>query len=107
MSKIIRTPKRAEGGITPDEKEQMDAIAQSWIANAMRTDRADLDSVESAITRLYAAAGLCKPRIVLVPSPMVMAFASGAAAAIWYKRKNPTDAATDAVTYAATDAATA
>ena len=38
MSKIIRTPSKVLGGITPEEKKRLDAHAQKWIANALRTD---------------------------------------------------------------------
>ena len=103
MSKIVRTPTRAEGGITPEEKAELDKVSDFWSKNAMRTDRADINKLASAIHGIYEAAGLKKPRVVLVPSPMVMAAAYGASAAIWYQRKN---AATDAATYVATYNAT-
>ena len=112
MEKITRTPIKATGGITPEEKIKMDAIADKWIKNTLRTDKADIKEVERSITALYAAAGLKKPRIVLVPSPFVGRLASGISAAIWHLRKNSntndaaTSAATYAATYAATDAAT-
>ena len=116
MEKITRTPIKATGGITPEEKIKMDAIADKWIKNTLRTDKADIKEVERSITALYAAAGLKKPRIVLVPSPFVGRLASGISAAIWHLRKNSntndaatsaaTSAATYAVTHAATDAAT-
>jgi hypothetical protein len=117
MSKIIRTPTKAHGGITPDEKRRMDEHAKLWIARAMRTDPIEPDKIVPAIKGLYAAAGLKAPRVVIVPSPLVMAFAYGAAAAIWHaqapgtmkqgaRAAKATDAATDAATRAATDAAT-
>jgi len=119
MGKIVRTSTRAEGGITPEEKAKLDDVAKFWIANAMRTDKADINKLAPAIHGMYEAAGMEKPRVVLVPSPIVMTAAYGASAAIWYQRKNvvksatyaataaATAAATDAATYAATDAATA
>jgi hypothetical protein len=119
VSKIIRTPTRAEGGITPEEKARMDVIAQKWINVAMRTEPIEPNKIIPAVHALYEAAGLKKPRVVIVPSPLVMAFAYGAAAWIWHCRKQDkslkaTDAATRAATvdatvdatYAATDAAT-
>lgn len=36
--KIVRTPTRAEGGITPEEKAALDKVAAEWIGVAMRTD---------------------------------------------------------------------
>ena len=104
MTKIIRTPTKATGGITPEERAKMDAVAQEWIGIAMRTDPIDPEKIVPAITALYAKAGLKAKRIVIAPSPLVMAFAYGAAAAIWHGSK--AGAATDAATWAATDAAT-
>jgi hypothetical protein len=37
-NKIVRTPTRAEGGITDDEKARMAVITQKWIDTAMRTE---------------------------------------------------------------------
>lgn len=109
--KIIRTKTRAEGGITPEEKEKMDKISRKWIGIAFRTDPIDPSKIIPAIERLYACAGLKKPRVVIVPSPCVMAFAYGASAWIWYCRKNAstldaTRAATHGTTLAATRAST-
>ncbi len=109
MSKIIRTPTKAHGGITPEEKTAMDAISQDWIAEAYRTDPADPAQVKDAIDALYSFSKLKPPRVVLVPSPLVMALAGGAASWIWHCRKkghSATVAATRAATYAATEAAT-
>ena len=75
----------------------------------MRTTPIEPDKVVPAIKAIYAAAGLKEPRVVIVPSPLVMAFAYGAASAIWYLRSNPATAtrdATHAATRDATDAAT-
>lgn len=106
MSKIIRTPSKAHGGITPEEKLRMDEHSQKWIGIAMRTDPIEPDKIIPAIKGIYAAANLKEPRVIIVPSPMVMAFAYGASAAIWHVRKNGKGAATDAATRAATYAAT-
>ena len=131
MNKIVRSPDRAEGGLTADERRKMEQHTAMWIARAMRTDPIEPDKIIPAIHALYAAADLPTPRVVIVPSPIVGAFAYGAAAAIWCARKTgeansssreatgeatyaatgeatrvATDAATDAATYAATYAAT-
>ena len=109
MSKIVRTKTLAKGGITPGEKARMDLIAQKWIGIAMQTDPIDPDKITPAIHALYATAGLKKPRVVIVPSPLVMAAAYGASAAIWHQRSATTSAtrsATDSATYSATDSAT-
>ena len=112
MGKIIRIPSRAEGGITPEEAKLMEAHTQLWIQRAMRTDPIEPDKIVPAIKALYAAAGMKEPRVVIVPSPLVMAMAGGFAAGIWYFRKNgglsdsATDLATDSATRSATDLAT-
>jgi hypothetical protein len=103
---IIRTPTRAEGGITAEEKVALDKHAALWIERAMRTDPIEPEKIIPAIEGIYAAAGLKKPRVVITPSPLVMAFAYGASAAILYSRKRATTAATRDATSAATDAAT-
>ena len=105
MTKIIRTKTSAEGGITAAEKRQMDAITQEWIGIAMRTDPIDPAKITPAIHALYAAADLPAPRVVIVPSPLVMAFAYGASAAVWHTR-GATDSATLSATLSATDSAT-
>ena len=105
-AQIIRRTDRAEGGITEAERAAMTKCAKEWIANAMRTDRADPQEVGDAIRALYAAADLPAPRVVLVPSPRIMAFAGGFASAAWWRRDNPDAVRTDAATRAATDDAT-
>ena len=131
MNKIVRTKTRAEGGITPDEKVRMDAIAKEWTGIAFRSEPIEADKIIQAIEGLYEVAGLKKPKVVIVPSPLVMAFAYGASAWILYcatraatndatraatndatndatyaATNDATDAATYAATYAATRAAT-
>jgi len=103
-SKIIRRPDFAGGGITEGERAAMAEHAKLWIARAMRTDPIELDKITTAIESLYAAAGCAKPIVVIVPSPFVMAFAYGFAAAIWYLRQ--AEHATDEATRLATDEAT-
>ena len=121
--RITRTPIKATGGITLDEKSRMEEITKKWIKIAFRTDPINKEKITDAIYRLYESAGLKCPRVVIVPSPFIGKLASGIAAAVWYIRKNgathdstyaatraatraATDDATDAATYAATDAAT-
>ena len=97
--KIIRTPTRAEGGVTPTELEAMAEHSKLWIKRALRTEPVDHDEIKSAVVDLYAAAGLAAPIVVVVPSPLVMAFSYGAAAAIWHgQHSNATDNATDNAT---------
>ena len=110
MTKIIRTPTRAEGGITDAEKKKMVALVEKWKAIAFQTGRCDVAKITDAIQRLYAAAGLKKPRVVVVPSPFVMACAYGLAAGWWalrgVRKRAATIFATDAATLDATRAAT-
>ena len=108
MNKIVRTPKRATGGITPEEKARLDEHTKVWIARAMRTEPIDPDKIGPAIKGIYAAAGLKEPRVVIAPSPLVMAFAYGAATAIWHGRgatASATRSATRSATYSATASA--
>ncbi len=53
MSKIVRTKTRAEGGITPDEKVRMDAIAKEWTGIAFRSEPIEADKIIQAIEGLY------------------------------------------------------
>ena len=109
---IVRRPDRAEGGITAAEKIRLDAHAELWIRRALRTEPIDRAAITEAVIGLYAAAKLPAPRIIIVPSPLVMALAGGFAAAICHTRNASrkgaaTDAATRDATAAATYAATA
>ena len=109
MAKIIRTPTKAHGGITLDEKRRMDDHVKLWTARAFRTDPIEPEKIVPAIEGLYAIAGLKTPRVVIVPSPLVMAFAYGAASAILHTgnaTRKSTLAATHNATYNATLAAT-
>src|SRR3990167_9398539 len=110
MSKLVRTPTRAEGGITPEEKSKMDAIAKKWIAKAFCTGDTDKEKLTQAIKDLYKVSGLKEPRVVIVPSPFVMACASARDEGSWYPRNeaigNSSRAATRDATLAATYDAT-
>lgn len=111
--------------LTDEHRAQIEPWAQKWIAHGMST--AAMTEEDRAITReavmgLYRAANLEPPpenRIVFVPSPFVLRFAAGFAAAIWWLRKNrqtapavsedtaeSTREATDAATSGAINAAT-
>mgnify|MGYP001018559786 CR=1 FL=1 len=104
---VVRTKTKATGGITPEEKVKLGAVAQEWIGIAMRTESIEPDKIAPAIEGIYEAANLKKPRVVIAPSPLVMAFAYGAAAWIWYCRKQggaTIDATIDATRDAIIDA---
>ena len=111
MAKILRTPTRVTGGITAEERAQLDGVAREWIDCAYRTEPIDREQITDEIHRLYAAAGLDRPRVVVAPSPVAMALVYGAASAVWYWREQGwvwpvPHTATDAATRAATRAAT-
>ncbi|MBK8652139.1 MAG: hypothetical protein IPN23_10605 [Elusimicrobia bacterium] len=93
----------------------MGALVEKWKSIAFKTGRCDVTKITDAIERLYASAGLKKPRVVVVPSPFVMACAYGVASCWWALRgklksveatASDTEAATRAATFDATDAAT-
>jgi hypothetical protein len=107
--------------LTDEHRAQLAPWRDKWIANAMSTapmSEAEKAAAREAVKGLYRAANLEPPpdhRIVFVPSPFVMRFVGGFAAALWHLRdraatraatEGATDAATDAATSAATKAAT-
>ena len=100
--------------LTEEHRAQFPAWRDRWIANAMSTEAmTDDDRAKciEAVNGMYRAANLAPPKhIVFVPSPFVLAFAGGFAAARWHLSKTGAQKAaieaTDAATYAATDAAT-
>jgi hypothetical protein len=83
-SEIIRRPDFAGGGITEEEREKMKAHSALWIERAFRTEPADPQVIEAAIKGIYRAANLAEPRVIVVPSPFVMAMAGGIASMWWY-----------------------
>ena len=86
-NKIVRTPTKATGGVTPEEREKMKAHSDMWIKRIKRTEPADYEKLKSAIEGLYEVSGLKKPKVILVPSPIVMSYAYGAIMAIRDKQK--------------------
>jgi hypothetical protein len=82
---MLRRLGPAGSDITGEERKVRRAEhSQRWIANAMRTERIDHAECTAAIRDLYTAAGLEWPRVVIVPSPRILAFASGFSCAFWY-----------------------
>ena len=107
MTKIIRRPDFAGGGLTDKERELMAEHVKLWTRRAFRTAPIDRDKITAAIHGIYDAAKLKRPIVVIVPSPFVMALAGGFAAAIWYLRKHhATDDAAHNAIRNATDFAT-
>lgn len=89
---IVRRPDFAGGGITAEEKVQLDAHAQLWIGRVMRTKTIEPDKIIPAIIDLYKAGGIEEePRVVIVPSPLVAAIAGGFTAALLYAEAEPDD----------------
>lgn len=88
--KFVRTKTRASGGITPEEKIKLVEHSAMWRNRIFRTESANKDfpKLKAAIEGIYAAANLDKPIVILVPSPVCMSYAFGAAAAIWDNRAN-------------------
>ena len=106
MTKTVRMPTKATGGVTPEELEKMKVHTDMWIKRIMRTEPADYEKLKVAIEGLYEVSGLKKPRVVLVPSPLVMAFAYGASVAILKNHSKNAHNATENATSNATDIAT-
>ena len=93
--------------LTDEHRAQFEPWRDKWISNAMSTQpmsQEDRAICIEAVNGLYASANLPLPKhIVFVPSPFVLTFAAGFAAAIWKKSH---EAATRAATEAATGNAT-
>ena len=103
----MRSPTKATGGITSEEKAKMDKLVKFWTANAMKTDHINRAKIIEAIEGLYSVSGLNKPKVIIVPSPLVMAVAGGLSEAIIQLRDPATRNATFIATFNATRIATA
>lgn len=84
--------------LTPEHRAQLGPWAEKWTKIIMSTSlmtENDKEQCRHAVNGLYQAANLPLPKhIIFVPSPFVLAFAGGFAAAIWHLSKN--NAARDA-----------
>lgn len=98
--------------LTEEHRAQLGPWRDKWIAHAMSTAAMTDDDrarCRAAVLGLYEAAKLPPPKhVVFVPSPFVLTFAGGFAAAIWHlwKGADATRAATRDATSDATRAAT-
>src|SRR5262245_34816035 len=96
--------------LTDEHKAQLPAWHARGLAKALSTEPMTEDDRKrsvKAVLEMYAAANLPAPKnIVFVPSPFVLRFAGGFAAAIWYLRRNSTRSATWSATANATESAT-
>lgn len=72
----LRTPLAAEGPLSPQEREALHAHQQLWERRHLRTEPMAADAAGRAVGALYRAAGLHRPRIVLVSSPGALAIAT-------------------------------
>lgn len=88
MVDTIRTPTHVSGPVTPEEEEKMRAHNKLWVSRALRTDPINPEKISEAIKNMYTVLGLKAPIVAIARSPLEMAFAYGAAAAILHKRKN-------------------
>jgi hypothetical protein len=85
-NKIVRTPTKASGGITEEEKVQLKAHADMWIKRILSTESADYSKLEPAIKGLYRVAKLAEPEVIMVKSPIMMVFMFGAASVLVEKK---------------------
>ena len=90
MAKIVRTPTKASGGITEEEKVQLKAHADMWIKRILSTESADFSKLEPAIKGLYRVANLAEPEVAMVKSPIQMVFAFGACSVLVEKKNADT-----------------
>jgi len=66
-------------------------FAEVWVRHAVRTAPIEPGVIVPAIEELYGLAGFGQPRVVIVSSPGVLAFAGTFAAEVWARRTtNPT-----------------
>jgi hypothetical protein len=77
MTEIIRTPTKVAGGVTPEEMEKLKVHTDMWIKRILSTEHADFSKLEPAIKGLYRVANLSEPEVILVESPIMMAFMYG------------------------------
>lgn len=85
-SKIVRTPTKASGGITEEEKILLKQHADMWIARILSTQSADFSKLEPAIKGLYRVSKLAEPEVILVKSPVMMALMYGACSVLVEKK---------------------
>lgn len=83
---IVRTPTKVAGGITKEEEVLLKQHADMWIKRIVSTETADFSKLEPAIKGLYRAANLAEPEVVLVNSPIQMAFMYGACSVLAAKK---------------------
>lgn len=85
--KIVRTPTKASGGITPEEKIALKHHTDVWIKRILSTERTDFSKLKPAIEGLYRVSDLAIPEVILVESPLKMAFVYGTLSHLFEKNK--------------------
>lgn len=81
-----RSATSALGGVSNSERLALQEHNQLWQQRHFRTMPIEKALIVPAIEGLYRSAGLAVPRIIIVPSPGVLAFAGTFASAIWEAR---------------------
>lgn len=71
----IRSSTAASGGLTEEEWKKLSEHHQRWVNVSSRKEPVDQEKIATEIKRLYVAASLATPRVAIVTSPGVMAFA--------------------------------
>ncbi len=79
---FIRTPTKASGDLTEEEKAKLKVHTDMWINRILKTGPTDFAKLEEAIKGLYRVSKLKEPIVVLAQSPLSMVFIYGAAAAL-------------------------
>ena len=88
MNQIIRTPTKVAGGVTPEEMVKLKEHADMWTKRILSTEPADFTKLEPAIKGLYRVSGLQEPEVLLVESPLMMAFMFGICSVLVEKNEN-------------------
>ena len=83
---IFRSPTSASGELSTQERTELTQLLARWETYSHQTSAIDPSKIVPAINALYRQADLREPRVVIVPSPGVLAFAGGFASEIWTRR---------------------
>ena len=92
MTKIVRTPTRAAGGITAAEKTLLDEHAKLWIARALRTTTCDRVEVSVRIVLAHSETGHDHVMVLdkVAGEPAVEHFLTDNPLVSWIKVNRPT-----------------
>jgi hypothetical protein len=86
MNQIIRTPNKVAGGVTPEETVKLKEHTDMWTKRILSTEPADFSKLEPAIKGLYRVSNLQEPEVLLVESPLMMAFMFGTCSVLVEKK---------------------